>query len=195
MEATQLLRVMQQGLGQQQLMEAIRQQQAPTQQLKQAWCASNTNIMTGETVSASAVEDERVRTPRLRSFCTMSIRMGVRCAASFSPRFPKVTHARAGNLQIHRRACFLHAQSNLESVITLRSGGSRDLLVFDGCFFVCDQNTRLLSQFVRHSVRTVGGMRRGLALDLSLRSERAEMSSRYPSMSPQSGSLVFRQSS
>ena len=195
MEATQLLRVMQQGLGQQQLMEAIRQQQAPTQQLKQAWCASNTNIMTGETVSASAVEDERVRTPRLRSFCTMSIRMGVRCAASFSPRFPKVTHARASNLQIHRRPCFLHAQSNIEVSLRFVREGLEICLCSMVVFLCVTRNTRLLSQFVRHSVRTVGGMRRGLALDLSLRSERAEMSSRYPSMSPQSGSLVFRQSS
>ena len=37
----------------------------------------------------SAVEDERVRTPTLRSFCTMSIRMEVLCAMSFSVRVPK----------------------------------------------------------------------------------------------------------
>ena len=49
----------------------------------------------------------------------------------FRFEFPKVTHPRAGNLQIHRRPCILDARSNLESVITLRSKGYRDLLVFD----------------------------------------------------------------
>ena len=66
MEAAQLLRVMQQGLDQQQqLMEAIRQQQVQMQKQEQAQqpqgATPNSNSRNGETVSASAVEHERVR--------------------------------------------------------------------------------------------------------------------------------------
>ena len=32
----------------------------------------------------------------------------------FRFEFPKVTHARAGNVQIHRRPCILDARSDLE---------------------------------------------------------------------------------
>ena len=63
--------------------------------------------------------------------------------------FPKLTRARAGNLRIHRRPCFLHARSNLQRVITLRSRRHRDWPVFDVRFCFCDQNTRPLSRFVR----------------------------------------------
>ena len=68
--------------------------------------------------------------------------------------FPSLTHARAGNLRIHRRPCFLHARSSLERVIALHSRRCRDFLVFDvieirlfsvGVFVLCDKHTRPLS--------------------------------------------------
>ena len=69
MEATQVVRVMQQGLGrQQQPLETIRQQQVQAHQQQQArqpkGAPPNSDSRNVETVSASAVEHERVRRHR-----------------------------------------------------------------------------------------------------------------------------------
>ena len=117
------------GIRQQRVqMQQQEQAQAQMQQLEQAWCTFNSN--------------SRNQQLKMRGFahthcdrfapCPHGWRFGV--PRPFRFEFPKVTQARAGNLQIHRRPCFLHARSDLERVITLRSKGYRDLLVFDGCF-------------------------------------------------------------
>ena len=93
MEATQLQRAVQQGLD----LAAATDGGNPTAARTDA--AAGTSASADATAPAglvhfqqqqqeSAVEDERVRTPTLRSFCTMSIRMEVRCATSFSVRVP-----------------------------------------------------------------------------------------------------------
>ena len=94
MEATQLLRAVQQGLDlQQQLMEGIRQQrvqmqqqeqaQAQMQQLQQAWCSFNSNSRNQQLKMRGFAH------PHCDRFCPTSIRMEVRCATSFSVRVPK----------------------------------------------------------------------------------------------------------
>ena len=136
MEATQLLRAVQQGLDlQQQLMEGIRQQrvqmqqqeqaQAQMQQLQQAWCTFNSNSRNQQLKMRGFAH------PHCDRFAPYPFGWRFGVPRPFRFEFPTVTHARAGNVQIHRRPCFLDARSNLESVITLRSKGYRDLLVFD----------------------------------------------------------------
>ena len=68
MDATQRLRVMQQGLD---LQHNKCSSSNWRKRSRRPGAPSRSNSRNGETVSASALEDERVRTPTLRSFCTM----------------------------------------------------------------------------------------------------------------------------
>ena len=54
-------------------MQQLEQAKVQMQQLQQTWCTFNNNSGIAETVSASAVEHERIHTPTLRSFCPMSM--------------------------------------------------------------------------------------------------------------------------